>query len=191
MKERALNPARLLVESSAIFLSVLLAFFVEEWREDKDEERKAAEALNLVRAELVQNLGELERVIPTRGGLMDQYVEVLGVLRREGTFPEELPQFVTPQITSIAYELATDSGAVTIVEPEDLLTVAQAYEALRDVRRNDVFLDERNAQIRYADGEQYLSGFVYYLNRALGNEPRAAGQVRVAIEALTLRVDQD
>ena len=61
---------RLLLESAAIFLSVLLAFFVEQWREDLNERREAEDILNLVEAELTnpplrtdlpQQLGQLVR----------------------------------------------------------------------------------------------------------------------------------
>lgn len=183
---RGLKAPRLLVESAAIFFSVLLAFFVEQWREDINEQREAEAILNLVRAELVQNLAELESILPKREAMLAGYQEAIMALRNEGVFPRELPEFQSPDITSLAYELATDAGAVTVA-PEELLVVARAYEALEEVRRNDTFLNERNAQIRFNDGEQYLSGFIYYLNRAIGNEPVAIALIRDAIEMLESR----
>lgn len=184
---RRLKAPRLLVESAAIFFSVLLAFFVEQWREDINEQREAEAILNLVRAELVQNLAELESILPKREAMLAGYQDAIMALRNEGVFPRELPEFESPDITSLAYELATDAGAVTTVAPEELLVVARAYEALEEVRRNDTFLNERNAQIRFNDGEQYLSGFIYYLNRAIGNEPVAIELVREAIDMLESR----
>ena len=187
MAKRRLQPPRLLVESAAIFLSVLLAFFVEQWREDINEQREAEAILNLVRAELSQNLAELESIAPTRAAMLAGYQAAIMELKNENRFPRNLPEFQSPEITSIAYELATDAGAVATVAPEDLLVVARAYEALEEVRRNDTFLNERNAQIRFNDGEQYLSGFIYYVNRASGNEPVAIQLVREAIETLEKR----
>ena len=184
MAEHRLRPTRLLVEAAVIFLSVLLAFLVEQWREDHNERRQAAAALNLVRAELTQNLAELEAVAPTRPAMLAGYQRAITELTEEGVFPERLPDFRSPEITSIAYELATDSGAVTTVAPGELLIIARAYEALEEVRRNDIFLNERNAQIRFNDGEQYLSGFIYYVNRAEANEPAAIALVREAIATL-------
>ncbi len=185
--KRSWKPPRLLVESAAIFFSVLLAFFVEQWREDINERREAEAILNLVRAELVQNLAELEAIVPKREAMLAGYQEAIMTLRNEGLFPLDLPDFESPDITSLAYELATDAGAVTTVAPEELLVIARAYEALEEVRRNDTFLNERNAQIRFNDGEQYLSGFIYYINRAIGNEPVAIDLVREAIEMLESR----
>ncbi|MEO0615592.1 MAG: hypothetical protein AAFY69_05600 [Pseudomonadota bacterium] len=187
MAKRPFKFPKILVESAAIFFSVLLAFVVEQWREDLNERREAEATLNLVRAELTQNLAELEAIAPLRGDMLRGYEEAIMALKNENRFPANLPEFRSPDITSIAYELATDSGAVTGVAPEDLLTVARAYEALEEVRRNDTFLNERNAQIRFNDGEQYLSGFIYYLNRANINEPIAMGHVRAAIETLDAR----
>lgn len=175
---------RLFVESAAIFLSVLLAFVVEQWREERNERKQAEATLNLVRAELEQNLAELERVNPTRQAMLKAYLAAMDQLKTENVFPSNLPPFQSPDITSLAYELATDSGAITTVEPRDLLVIARAYESLDDVRRNDGFLDARNAQIRFNDGEQYLSGFIYYVNRASINEPAAIENVREAIELL-------
>ncbi|MEL7449248.1 MAG: hypothetical protein AAFN78_08570 [Pseudomonadota bacterium] len=175
------------MESAAIFFSVLLAFVVEQWREDRNERQEAEAALNLVRAELVQNLQELEQVVPARPELLKNFIEVMDAFQADGKFPAKLPDFVSPDITSIAYELATDSGAVTTVEPHELLVIARAYESLDNVRRNDTFLNNRNAQIRFNDGEQYLSGFIYYLNRATMNEPAAVEDVRTAIDLLDRR----
>ncbi len=174
----------LLLESIAIFLSVLLAFFVEQWREDLNEEKDAEVALSLVRAELAQNLAELERIAPSRPELLLAYQEAIQSLIREKQFPQDLPRTVPPEITIVAYELATDSGAIASVEASDLLVIASAYEALEKVRRNEIFLENRNAQIRFNDGEQYLSGFIYYFNRAMGNEPRAIAKVQEALVLL-------
>ncbi|MEM6513805.1 MAG: hypothetical protein AAF660_12390, partial [Pseudomonadota bacterium] len=178
-------PARLLAESAAIFLSVLLAFFVEQWREDQNELQEAEAAISLVRAELAQNLAELERVAPSRDEQLQVYIEAMGVLQNEGRFPYDLPRLDTPEITTIAYDLATDSGAVTTVSTDDLLLIAKAYEALDRVQGNDDFLQSRNAQIRFGDGEQYISGFIYYVNQASANEPNAIEHVRKALELLT------
>ena len=172
------------MESAAIFLSVLLAFFVEQWRDDQNEMREAEAAINLVRAELAQNLAELERVAPGRDEQLQAFIESMNVLQNEGRFPYELPPLETPEITTIAYDLATDSGAVTQVSADEILVIARAYEALEKVRDNDEFLQNRNAQIRFGDGEQYISGFIYYINRAAGNEPNAIEYVRDALELL-------
>ncbi|MEM9334866.1 MAG: hypothetical protein AAGA33_08435 [Pseudomonadota bacterium] len=178
---------RILVESTAIFLSVLLAFLVEQWRDDMNERDEAEAILNLVRAELIQNREELESVIPMRAQMLSEYQVAITALRDEGVFPAQTPKFESPEITSIAYQLAADADAVTSVATEELLIIARAYEALQEVRRNDAFLTERNAQIRFNDGEQYLSGFIYYLNRAAINEPIAVDRVRDAIEMLDNR----
>ena len=163
---------------------MLLAFAAEQWREDINERGRTEEALNLVKAELELNLQELEAVVGTRQNMLDSYIDALGTLVDEGQFPESTPSFIIPDITDIAYQLATDSGAVSGVEASDLLIIARAYEALENVKSNERFLNTRNAQIRYRDGEQYLSGFIYYANRSLIAEPEAIKVVKLAIEAL-------
>ncbi len=108
----------------------------------------------------------------------------MNILQNEGRFPYDIPSLETPEITTIAYDLATDSGAVTTVSASELLVIARAYEALDKVRGNDDFLQNRNAQIRFGDGEQYISGFIYYVNQASANEPEAIEYVRNALELL-------
>ncbi|MEN7342157.1 MAG: hypothetical protein AAAFM81_04410 [Pseudomonadota bacterium] len=175
---------RVAVESCAIFLSVLLAFLVEQWRDDLNEEKDALAALSLVRAELGQNLRALTEVEPKRAIMLESYQRAINDLIDNNVFPKELPNFETPVVTSIAYELATDSGAVVTVDAADLLVIARAYESIDVVRRNERFLNERNAQIRFNDGEQYLSGFIYYINRAQANEPKAISDIKNAIASL-------
>ncbi|MEM8984482.1 MAG: hypothetical protein AAGC71_15730 [Pseudomonadota bacterium] len=182
-----LRLSHVLIESAAVFFSVLLAFIVEQWREDINERREADAILNLVRIELIQNLAELTEIVPKREAMLADYQRAISDLRSEGKFPNPMPEFRSPEITSLAYELATDVGAVTTVAPEELLIVARAYEALDDVRQNDTFLNQRNAQVRFNDAEQYLSGFVYYINRAMGNEPDAIDHVSEAIAMLENR----
>lgn len=184
MKSSRFSLTVLLVESVAIFCSVLLAFAAEQWREDINERKRTGEALNLIKAELQLNLDELQAVVETRQEMLDTYIQALSTLVDTGSFPADIKNFAIPDITNLAYRLATDSGAVTSVDPQDLLIVARAYEALDNVRANENFLNTRNAQIRYQDGEQYLSGFIYYANRSLLAEPEAIAVVEMAIERL-------
>lgn len=187
MSQSSFSPAKIAIESAAIFFSVILAFAVEQWRDDHNERQQAAATLNLVKVELQENLAELESVITSRDEELSQYIDAVGVLQDENRFPQNLPRLQIPEITRIAYELATDSGAVAKVEPAELIVVARAYEALEEVRSNERSLDERNAQIRFNDGEQYLSGFIYYLNRAQIAEPSAVAHVSEAIAVLESR----
>ncbi|MEM1264176.1 MAG: hypothetical protein AAGH76_17385, partial [Pseudomonadota bacterium] len=80
-REIGIRLPRLFVESAAIFFSVLLAFFVEQWREDFNERRDAEAILNLVKTELIQNLAELEAVVDGREGLLSEYQVAIMALR--------------------------------------------------------------------------------------------------------------
>ncbi|MEM6899587.1 MAG: hypothetical protein AAF583_07455 [Pseudomonadota bacterium] len=184
MSSTPLNPARLAVESAAIFLSVFLAFAADQWRDDANDRERAQDALNLVRVELEQNLVELQSAIGTRQEMFEQYNDGLRQLIDDNEYPYDLPSVIMPEITTIAYELATDSSAVAKVDPDQLVIIARAYEALEGVRRNEVFLSNRNAQIRYRDGEQYLSGHVFYLSSAIRLEPLAVRHIEAALTAL-------
>jgi len=185
MKFSRVSAPVLLVESIAIFCSVLLAFAADQWRDDMNERARADAILTLVRTELTENLNELELLAGTREDMLQGYIDALETFIDTGRFPQILPEYKVPDITDVAYQLATDSGVISGIEPNELIVVARAYEALKEVRGNEVFLNNRNAQIRFRDGEQYLSGFIYFANRAIVNEPAAIVAVRDAIELLS------
>ncbi|MEO1642769.1 MAG: hypothetical protein AAFR74_05485 [Pseudomonadota bacterium] len=149
-----------------------------------NERARAENILELVEAELMQNLTELETIVDTRDEALESYISAIGVFNETGSFPADFREPELPQITSVAYQLATQSGAILRVDPENLLVIAQAYEALNTVQANAEFLDNRNAQIRFQDGEQYLSGFIYFTNRAIRDEPAAVEAVQSAIDVL-------
>ena len=184
MKFSQMNAPVILGHAIAIFCSVLLAFAAEQWREDMNERARADDVLALVRVELSENLVELERLAPTRDEMLSNYIGALDGLVETGQFPQNLPRLDVPNITDVAYQLATESGVLSRIEPVDLIVIAKAYEALDSVEDNQLFLNNRNAQIRFRDGEQYISGFIYFANRAMVNEPEAIGAVRAAIEVL-------
>ena len=184
MKFSQMSAPVILGQAVAIFCSVLLAFAAEQWRDDLNERARANDVLKLVKAELTENLTELERVSGMRQEMLDGYITALDELVDTGVFPQELPSLQVPAITDVAYNLATDSGVLSRIEPTDVLIVARAYEALEAVDDNQVFLNNRNAQIRFRDGEQYISGFIYFSNRALSNEPEAIEAVKAAIATL-------
>lgn len=184
MKFSQMNAPVILGHAIAIFCSVLLAFAAEQWREDMNERARADDVLTLVRAELSENLAELERLAPTRDEMLSNYIGALDGLVDTGQFPQNLPRLDVPNITDVAYQLATESGVLSRIEPVDLIVIAKAYEALDSVEDNQLFLNNRNAQIRFRDGEQYISGFIYFANRAMVNEPEAIEAVRAAIEVL-------
>lgn len=171
-------------EAIAIFCSVLLAFAADQWREDANEKSKAIAVLGLVKAELAANLVELESTVGVRDPMLREYLVALNALEESDRFPAELEHPPLPDVTNIAYRIAADSGVIADIDPAELLLIARAYEAIQEVGSNEVFLDNRNAQIRYRDGEQYLSGFIYYSNRAIASEPDAIQSIKDALEVM-------
>ena len=184
MKPSQLNAPVILGQAVAIFCSVLLAFAAEQWRDDFNERQRANDVLTLVKTELEENLIELERVTVERQDRLNAYIAAIDELIETGQYPQDVPVLLTPEITNVAYQLATDSGVLSSIEPKDLLVIARAYDALASVEANILFLNNRNAQIRFQDGEQYISGFIYFSNRALNNEPVAIEAIKKAIATL-------
>jgi len=184
MNSKRTRISMILIEAVAIFCSVLLAFAADQWREDLNDRRKAESVMGLVKAELEANLQSLQSVVGTREGGLAAYNDALAELSETQELPNSLPQLQFPEITNIAYRIATDAGVIAEIDPTELLIIAQAYEAIQEVESNRSFLDNRNAQIRYEDDEQFLSGFIYYSNRALVSEPAAINAVGRALSVM-------
>ena len=173
----------LVVEAAAIFSSVLLAFWVEEWREDRRDIRAMSEALAAIETELTTNLEELERSAAYYVDAMPQTSALVARYEAENVFPapEDIPALQHPVLTTVAYEIVQQNGALSRLDTSDLILIARAYGALHDVDENDASLANRNAQIRYRDGLQYLSGRIFYFSGAMPDVDEAIDAVNAAL----------
>ncbi|WP_421790509.1 hypothetical protein [Hyphobacterium sp.] len=177
----------LTVESVAIFLSVLLAFFVEEWRDDRREIRQMQEALAVISHELQSNAAEIEQTLPFHRESLPIVVEQVEALANGGDFPGpgEIRFANAPVLSTAAYSMAVNTGALERAPTDALIAISLAYQRIGQVDRVSISLAERNAQVRYNDGVRYLSGFVYFYGSIISTEEAALStiaQARAAIE---------
>lgn len=176
----------LLVESVAIFASVLLAFLVEEWRDDRRELNRMRDTAAAIRVELRQDRTEIEAALALHQEIQPRVAAMVQAYDRTGVFPspQDIPEPVRPDISTVAFEIGVATGALAPLPAETQIALARAYKAIGEIEQNEANLGFRNAQIRYNDGLQYLSGRLYYLTGAIGLEQAALDDIDAALAVL-------
>lgn len=178
-----------LLEAGAIFASVLLAFWVEEWRDDRAALEQMEGALNSIRSELMENRAAIEPALEWHREVFPQMNELTAALADDGVFPEPgtIPETRHPVLLDVAYELSRETGALAPLETDTMVRIALAYRAVAQLDLTADQLSQRNAQIRYQDGIQYLSGRLFYFNDAINHGEEALIEIDQALAALEAR----
>ena len=116
----------LAVESIAIFLSVLLAFFVEEWRDDRREIRQMHEALAVISEELSANADQINTALPYHRESLPIVTQQVADLAGGGDFPSgDAMRFANaPVLSTAAYSMAVSTGALERAPTDALIDIS-------------------------------------------------------------------
>lgn len=173
-------------EAVAIFASILFAFFVENLREDQRALREMRESVAAITLELQGNREALAAALERHQAALPAMSDLVRDLQETGVFPDyaTIPSIGAPELTDIAFSLGRETGALAPLDVEVQLAFARAYRAIEEVDENEDNLGRRNAQVRYNDGLQYLSGQLYYFVSAVENEQTALDRIDAALAAL-------
>jgi hypothetical protein len=118
---------RVLVESTLIVFSVLLALGLDQWQQGREHRRLAGAATREIVAELRMNRAAVDEAHRYHRALMD----TLAAHRRAGTEPSAAlfsRGFIAPaQVTRTAWESAAETGALSHVPYEQVLKLSAAY----------------------------------------------------------------
>lgn len=140
---------RVLVESTLIVFSVLLALGVDQWRADRERRGKAALALESIRAELETNLRNAERARDNHLAMRDSLGQYLA-LRQLPPARIYLGGIFKPAPTyAVAWESARETGTTSDLAYELVLELAEVYNqqaryrALGDALAQDLMMQVR------------------------------------------------
>jgi hypothetical protein len=116
---------RILVESVLIVFSILVALFVDEWRDQRHLDEQRDRALSDIHSEIVLNLGAIDSVVDYHLTIRDS----LGVLLQRLATDERVERSAwelamgaapagiqRPDVTSIAWQTAAASEAVALLD---------------------------------------------------------------------------
>ena len=126
----------LLLEGVVVLIGVVLALMVDEWREERDNQRQANEIMAQLNAEIATNLVELEASFAT----VSERLEVLHAIRDEvdgsEMFLAYLPRFQgynTPDLNRSAWERAVSLTVVGRLPAEYMRDAFVIYRGNGDI----------------------------------------------------------
>ena len=122
----ALRLPEILIEALFLLVAVVLAFAVEEWREERELDRIAAEARSAIVEELKHNHDEL---LESRQDITDAIARLETALAAESpTLTGVTSNFEIALLSTAAWRSAQSMEAARRMDHTWMLTVARAYE---------------------------------------------------------------
>lgn len=139
LKKHSISPAVLLIEVVAIFLSLSLAFLINEWRQNARDIATANHALTSIRTELLTNKGFIENRLPYYRQMRDTLTEILKTSGEDVLVSEvELKGYrgvMPPLIRKSSLETAQSIGAFTNIKYQVADHIGMVY-AFQDFYRD-------------------------------------------------------
>ncbi len=110
-----------ITESLLIVLSLLLAFFANQWRADTEAQKLSNEALSNIREEIARNHASLENVIPYHEEILTNLQAYIKEEKtaRQGMLMEQLQKFAPrglnpPVLQNSAWSISQSSNALRV-----------------------------------------------------------------------------
>ncbi len=118
----------ILLEAFSVLIAVLLAFAVEEWRDDRELAERAAEARAAIVAEIDRNQVELEQALEDLQATLDQ-LEAAAAARSNDESPEGLSLSVDiALLSSAAWKTAMATDSSRRLDYAWILQISELYE---------------------------------------------------------------
>jgi len=154
-----------LFESALIVLSVLLALAVDEWREDRARQRRVAESLEGIRAELAENRRLVREAERYHTALADTFAALAGrgVARPD---PSVHPQgLLSPAaVLRNAWESAESSGALNDIPYAQVLRLSRVYARQAEYELlTRSLLGSAYDQLARAGLEAFIGRYTHYI----------------------------
>ncbi len=117
------------LEAAMVVFAVLVAFGVDEWREQRQLRDFAAAARSAVETEIAENARQFRETQPMLTALTEQVEGVLEMARGEGRSDVSLNLSLRlPQVSTAAWDVAQGSQGAPYFDYDWVIRVARAYE---------------------------------------------------------------
>ena len=175
---------RLLVEMGMIVFSILLALSVNEWRDGRTNRELAATALRNIRTEITRNRASIAAALPGHRVLLEDVRQAEQDLRPGGHRVRVTVRLEPPTILHTAWDTAGTTGALTHMDYEQVLALAEVYSGQDWLKRlEDRLLGSINSD--GADRRRLLRGFESSLRNYIDMED----SLEKAYDAMLPRLD--
>ena len=157
----------LALEATSVVFAVLLALAVDEWRDDRAEQRRAQRARAAIEHELHANAVELDASLAANRAAVERLRSTIAAVER-GEAVEVGLTYQLAELSSAAWDSARLTGAVGGLELDWLIGVSRLYEVQR----------------LYVEGQQQLADRLAGMGEAIG-----AGDPQPVLGGLAGRAD--
>jgi len=188
--------AEVLVQSVMIVLSILLALWVDEWKQHRAEQQLAAVSLSNSLHEVQQNQARLDDILPYHRGVrsMVKELEAGHTIRTPTDFESAVgvDGLRPPFLLATAWQTAVATGALQHIDYETVSALSLTYtlqDRFREESRSGIqsMLQASNFQPGHAEGA--LRSADIFLNDVVTNEEELRATYAQAARLLSRKLD--
>jgi hypothetical protein len=122
--------SKALFESALIVFSILLALAINEWKEDRDNQRLASQALENFEREIQENSGRVERSFPYHRHLSEAFKRARFLTEVEGWHG-----ISSPVLQDTAWQTALATNAFGQIRYETVSALSQVYTSQKSFEK--------------------------------------------------------
>ena len=169
LRKHDISPALVIVEVLSIGIAIFLGFAVTEWRQARDGQARADEALRSIAGEMEKNRAAVAIRLPYYRQIGDEIHAAIRAAEAEGRDPdipvsdlESWRGLWPPIFRSSSYEVAQSTGALVRVpfETADALAFAYELQGTYQAMVNAVLQGLLSGEI--GEAEDWLRAFRYF-----------------------------
>ncbi len=127
MKKKSINFNHLIFEFISVSFAVIFALFVNQWREDYNNQKLAEKSITNISEELKENKETLTQLIPKHKALIVSIDSLLAIAKTDSIDKNTLNAVEITLISSSAWEMAKITKAVYFIDFDEVNNLAKVY----------------------------------------------------------------
>lgn len=127
MKSKRINFSKLIFEFMSVSFAVLIALFVNQWREDYNNGKLAEKAIYNIQEELKENKGLMVQFIPHHKSVLSDIDSLILIAEKNNTYADSINSIEVTLISSSVWEMAQITKAIFYIDFDDVNNLAKVY----------------------------------------------------------------
>lgn len=127
MTKKKLNFSKLIFEFISISFAVLIALFVNQWREDYNNDKLGEKAVYNIQEELKENKGIMVQLVPYHKSVLSDIDSLIIISEKDKINTDKINSIELTLISSSAWEMAKMTKAIFYMDFDDVNNLAKVY----------------------------------------------------------------